>query len=147
MRGFAITIDALTALCLATIIFASILTMIPQASINNYNKKQLSNLGNDILFLMDNLGTLSSYVGQSSSYIQESLGYHLTLLPKTFCGNITVKVYSGNIGPPISFTLNNIYSNQTQNCQKAEEFVRVKRMFINYDNQKFGLAEFDLWLR
>lgn len=147
MKGFAITIDAIIALSLATLMFASILTVIPEASINNYNKKQLSNLGNDILAVMDGTGRLSYYVGQSSSFIQEELGYYLTFLPQTFCGNITLKIYSGNIGPPTSFSLVDSYSNQTQNCAKTNDFVKVKRMFINYENQRYGLTEFDLWLR
>ena len=122
MKGFALTIDALMALSLAFIMFIGILSLIPHASINNYNKKQLSNLGNDILSTMDTSERLSFYV------------------------DITLNIYSGNIGPPASFNLLNTYSNYTQNCEKSNDFVKVKRMFINYNQQRYGLAEFELWL-
>jgi len=94
MRGFALTIDALMALSIASLMFIAILNLIPQASLTSYNTKQLSNLGNDILSVMDTSEKLSSYVGKSSDFIKQDMGYYINLLPKTFCGNLTLKIYT-----------------------------------------------------
>jgi hypothetical protein len=147
MKAFVITIDALMAITIASIMLASILFMIPQASTSNFDKKQLFNLGNDILSVMDTSRRLSYYVGQSAGFVNEDLGFYVGLLPKTFCGNLTVKTYDGSIGPPPSFNLDKTYNNFTQNCEKKNEYIKVKRIFINYENEKYGLAEFELWLR
>ena len=147
MKGFALTVDAMLAVTLALIMFATILTTLSQVSVNNFDRKHLYNIGNDMLLLMDKYKTFVSYVGKSTSFVNRDLGNYVELLPENLCGNLTVVIYDGSVGPPVSFTLDNTYYNITQDCQKVDKFTLSKRSFSEFENQKFGIATFEVWLK
>jgi len=110
----------------------------------------LAGIGYDLLAVLDLSGEFNSYIqlGMSQSEIEQNLGQQLQLLPQRYCGNITVSVYEGDIGPPITFDHGGrVYKNVTSDCEKKQDITKVKRIFINHDPQKFGLVELELWLR
>ena len=146
-KGFALTLDAVMATTVAVAIVIAIINMFPLTSVNYFDKQQLASIGNDFLAVMDLSGKFRSYIGQTSSQINKSLGEELQLLPKTYCGNVTVKIYTGNIGPPITFTLGNTYNNFTSGCIRKQEITKTKRIFVNFDPQRFGYVELELWLK
>jgi len=146
-KGFVLTMDAIMATTIAVVIVIAIVNMLPLASTNYFDKQQLESIGNDFLAVMDLSGKFRSYIGQAASQVNQDLGLQLQILPQTYCGNVTVKIYSGNIGPPTTFTLENSYNNLTAGCIKKQEIIKTKRIFVNFDPQKFGLVEFELWLR
>jgi hypothetical protein len=126
--------------------FTIIVNLIPQAMIEDLESKEMFNLGTDILSVMDINGTLSYYVGKSTNFVNEDMGNYVSLLPQTYCGNMTIRIYSSS-GDPVSFNLQENYKNYTENCNRGNDFTKVKRMFIEYQQEMFGLAEFEVWLR
>jgi len=146
-KGFVLTLDAIMATTIAVAIVITIINMLSLTSVSYFDKQQLESIGNDFLAVMDLSGKFRSYIGQSANQVNQDLGQQLQLLPQTYCGNITVKIYRGNIGPPVTFTLENTYNNFTVGCIRKQEITKTKRIFINFDPQKFGLAELELWLR
>ena len=146
-KGFVLTLDAIIGITIAISISAIVINTFYTGSVNYFDKQQLAGIGYDILAVLDLTEKFSSYMGMSSGEVNRSLGEELQLLPKRYCGNITVSVYTGDIGPPVNFNLENTYNNFTDECVKKQEITKVKRIFVNHDPQKFGLAEIELWLR
>jgi len=146
-KGFALTLDAIMATTVAFAIVIAIINMLPLASTNYFDKQQLESIGNDFLAVMDLSGKFRSYIGQSASQVNLDLGQQLQILPQTYCGNVTVKIYSGSIGPPLAFSLQGTYNNFTSSCTRKQEITKVKRIFVKFDPQRFGLVELELWLK
>jgi len=146
-KGFVLTLDAIIAITIAISISAVIINTFYAGSVNYFDKQQLGGIGYDLLAVLDLTKKFSSYINQPASSVNPDLGYQLSILPQRYCGNITVSVYTGDIGPPVNFDLENTYNNFTDGCIKNQEITKVKRIFINHDPQKFGLVELELWLR
>lgn len=146
-KGFVLTLDAFIAIITAFAISAVIINIIYTGGVSYFDKQQLASIGYDILAVLDLTEKFSSYIGMGGSQVETDLGQQLQLLPQRYCGNITISVYTGDIGPPINFDLENTYSNFTDGCTKNQEITKVKRIFVNHDPQKFGFVELELWLR
>lgn len=146
-KGFVLTLDAFIAIITAVAISAVIINVIYTGAVSYFDKQQLSAIGYDLLAVLDLNEKFSSYIGMSESQAETDLGQQLQLLPQRYCGNITVSIYTGDMGPPVDFTLENAYNNFTDGCTKNQEITKVKRIFINHDPQKFGFVELELWLR
>lgn len=146
-KGFVLTLDAIIAMTVAISISAIIINTVHTSSVNYFDKQQLAGIGYDLLAVLDLSGKFSSYIGMGESQVEKDLGQQLQLLPQRYCGNITVSIYEGDIGPPVTFDSENTFNNFTDECTKKQDVTKVKRIFVNHDPQKFGLVELELWLR
>jgi len=143
-KGFVLTLDAVLAATTALIISAVIVTIIATGGVNYFDRLQLSNTGNDLLAVLDISGKLSGYVGGSEAQVEEDLQDRLLLLPFQYCGNITVNVYKYQSE---EFVLDKDYNAISIGCIKRNETAKVKRIFVNTNKQKYGLAEIEIWLK
>jgi len=146
-KGFVLTLDAFIAIITAVAISAVIINVIYVGGVSYFDKQQLAAIGYDLLAVLDLSKKFSSYIGMGGSQVEIDLGQQLQVLPQRYCGNISVSIYTGDIGPPVDFTLENVYNNLTDGCTKNQEITKVKRIFVNHDPQKFGFVELELWLR
>jgi len=146
-KGFVLTLDAFIAIITAVAMSAVIINIIYTGTVSYFDKQQLGGIGYDLLAVLDLSEKFSSYMGMGESQVETDLGQQLQLLPQRYCGNITVSVYAGDIGPPVNFNLEDAYNNFTDGCTKKQEITKVKRIFVNHDPQKFGFVELELWLR
>lgn len=142
MKAAVFTIDALFAVLLASATFAVI------AQTLNYNspgleKQNIFSAANDLLAVIQNDGTLSSYAGQSVPNINSDLAKKLLLLPQNFCGNLTVSIYKYQSG---GFNLQKTTS-AMRNCVVGNKTVKAKRVFYDSPSQQYGIAAFEVWLK
>ncbi len=150
MKAAVFTIDAMLAFLLASATFAVI------AQTLNYNspgleKQNIFSAANDLLAVMQNDGTLSSYASQSTAAIRADLAKKLLFLPQNFCGNLTISIYkyqSGGLvlGVERDFVLQKT-SSAFRNCEAGKKTVKAKRVFYDSPSQQYGLAEFEVWLK
>jgi len=151
-KGFVLTMDSVLALTTAIIMSATIIGIISTNQRTDYlSTQQMFSISNDFLAVLDLSNKLNSYVGQPANSVNTDLGLQLGFLPKQYCGNITVSIYDGDKGPPISFSLyansNPPYNNISSGCIRKSDFIKVKRIFIDFDTDTFSIAELELWLR
>jgi len=146
-KGFVLTLDAFIAIITAVAMSAVIINLIYTGAVSHFDKQQLAEIGYDLLAVLDLSGKFSSYIGMGESQVETDIGQQLQVLPQRYCGNITVSIYAGDIGPPINFDLEDDYNNFTNGRTKKQEITKVKRIFVNHDPQIFGFVELELWLR
>jgi len=141
-KGFVLTMDAVIATFLGVIITAVIISLLAAGSVNYFDKQQLSSIGYDLLAVLDLSGKLDSYIGGSG--VEADLGTQLQLLPENYCGNITVEIYKFQND---EFELVEDYTNTSSGCIQSGDISRVKRIFANISEQRYGIASIKLWLK
>lgn len=139
-KGFVLTFDATLAV-LTTIIMSSVLiNMLSSGSANYFDKQRIIHLGNDMLSLLEQDGTFKNYTGKSETEVNSDLLKQLQLLPEYYCANISVRIYDVK-----TESFEKTYT--AKSCEEDKELVVVKRIFADYTEQKFGIAEIGLWLK
>jgi len=148
-KGFVLTMDAALALTTALLMIAVIIGITFTSQISYLDEQQLYGIGNDFLAIMDLSKNFSAYISPGGLNPTIDIGQKLDqLLPKNYCGNVTVSIYSISGNPPtIQFDSPTIYRNTSSNCVKTSDLVKLKRIFVSFDPPRFGLAEMELWLR
>ncbi len=144
MKGFVLTADATLAVVAAILLSAVAVTLYNTSSLPSAESSQLFAIGNDMLTVLFKSGKLQAYVSQSPAAVNPQLGQYLQLLPAQYCGNVTVTTYRYSGG---GFTLQDNFNNVTAGCPKTGDLFKSKRVFAEFDEQRFGLAEMEVWLR
>lgn len=129
-------IAAMTALAMASVIAG----MISESSATNFNQQQIASTGNDMLAVMQANETFNNYIGKPVDTVNASLRLQLNILPLSYCGNITLKIYDA-----YSFQLKTTYFANTS-CMPGKSVTNIRRTFASYDSQQFGIAELTLGL-
>ena len=142
MKGAVFTVDALFAVFLAT---ATFLVISQGTSYQSpaLEKQNLFNQANDLLAVMQNDNTLVSYASMSQEQIQPELEEKISLLPKNFCGNLTVSIYKYQSG---IFSLQQKASGLTI-CGAGSQSAKAKRVFYDSPSKQYGIAELEVWLK
>ena len=142
-KGFVFTLDALIALTLAIAIGATAMTALQNYSSTPFAFRHLSAAANDFLSVMEQSGVFNSYVGKSQDFVNGDLRTRLELLPSNYCGDVTLSVYRYSNG----FVLDETYGAVTLGCDTPDQQVNAKRIFLNTDRERYGLAEITVWVR
>ncbi len=169
-KGFVLTLDAVLAAIVALTISALIMGMLAVSDINYYEYQGLTSVGNDLLAILDLTGKFNEYTDKTVAEGNADLKSQLNVLPTHYCANATVRLYDSNGG----FTLYKKFNATKSGCLelgdclqkkgcggggcggKEEEecieevkgdFTKVKRIYVDFDNEKFGLVEVELWLK
>ncbi len=137
MKAFVITLDVFMAVIVAVAMGFVITNML---SLRMDDRLESTAVANDLLSVLHKKGEFNSYIGKSTQEVQAALTENLNLLPQQYCGNFSLTVYNANdFSRRESFNANN--------CAKAGDISKVKRIFSDYNREKFGLAELEVWLR
>ena len=145
MRGFIMSLDALMAAITTIVMLSVVAGILASQSQENFKNEQMFSLAADTLSVMDAIGSLNRYVTLDSTSIQNDMQTYLDLLPAQYCGNVTVRIYSSAGGG--SFNIQNSYQRLTSNCLKTNLTAQTSRVFMNYNPQRFGIADMVVWLR
>lgn len=139
-KGFVLTLDVLFAVAVAMTMSFLILSLFSSASINYFERHQLSSFGNDLLSVLHQEGILNSYIGKTELEANTDLLQQLHVLPVQYCANISVSIFDSG-----DFSKIKLYG--AANCAKHGDITKVKRIFVDYAKGKFGLVEMELWLK
>ncbi len=139
MKGFVLTTDAIMAVIIAFTASFAIVSMLP-AGTARYDVQQLAVAGNDMLSALYHNGTLNGYINMQESAVNSDIANKLAILPKHFCGNMTVTIYDAD-----NFASKSAYGAAT--CAAGKDTFKTRRIFADYDREKFGIAEVELWLK
>lgn len=142
-KGFVFTLDAVIAATVAIVLLMVIFNVLFLNTTNFFNNQQLASVGNDLFAIMEQNGTFHEYVSKSENVIEEDLQNQMQILPPNYCGNITIKFYKYQNG----FIIDKLANEVKTNCVFSNEKTKVKRVFVDYDKERFGLAEMELWLK
>jgi hypothetical protein len=144
-KGFVLTLDAVLAAISALLLSVLIMSTLSATNINYYDHQALSGVGNDLLAIMDLTGIFDTYTDESVGNIEIDLANHLTVLPVNYCGNMTVSIYSYSS----RFQLDKQGSAIKSGCaySKDKDISKVKRLYVDFDDLKYGLSEIELWLK
>lgn len=134
--------DAMIATITAISMIAVISGLISAANVSNLNEQQLAATGHDLLSVMHINGTLNRYIGMPVAQVNASLEQELQLMPASYCGNITVKIYSSTDFSTPTYT----YAAKGA-CSTGSNIMRIKRIFADYNSGQFGVADMTLWLK
>lgn len=130
-KGFVLTFDAAVAASIAIIMSVAVVGII---SAKSYDMRLSYSIAGDLLSSMDAAEELQKYAGYSSQQIQQSMQSALLALPKNLCGNMTANIYDAN-----DFSKVSAYNADT--CQTVAESTNAKRIFADYNKEKFGTIE------
>jgi len=141
MRGFVLSMDAMFAAMTALAMAAVLSSLLSASSVTAFNEQQVSSTGNDLIATLQSSNTLNGYIGQSNLSVNTSLQKKLNMLPPNYCGNISVKVFRAD-----NFLLVDQYG-AVRNCTTGASVVVIKRVFADYNKERFGLVELKLGFR
>jgi len=136
-KGFVLTVDAMAAASVAILMSFVIVGL---ASAKSPDMRLMYSAGGDLLSATDANGEMLKYSGYSAAQMQQSLQNTLQALPKNFCGNLTVTIFNAN-----DFTKSSAYSQSS--CAAGAESSKSKRIFADYNREKFGIAEISVWMK
>lgn len=144
-KGFVLTLDAVLAAIVALIISILIMSMLSISTINYYEKQGLRSVGNDLLAVLDLTDRFDDYTDMSISEANADLLDQLNILPEHYCAKISVRVFHHNSG----FVLDKRFYATKTNCitETEDELTKVRRIYVDFDDQKYGSAEMELWLK
>lgn len=136
-KGFVLTLDAMAAASVAMLMGFVIIGL---ASAKSPDMRLPYSIGGDLLSATDANGEMLKYAGYSAAQMQQSLQSTLQALPKNFCGNLTVAIFDAN-----DFSKSSAYSQSS--CAGGSESYKSRRIFADYNREKFGIAEIGVWMR
>lgn len=144
-KGFVLTLDAMMAAILALIISALIMSTLSASNINYYEYQNLASVGNDLLAILDLTGKLDDYTKMTEAEGSNDLRGQLNVFPDHYCSNITVNLYQYNSG----FQLDKTFSATKTGCTYPENKGKgaARRMYVDFDDERYGLAEMEIWLK
>lgn len=140
-KGIILTSDALLAAFTTAIMLTVIVGLLSVNPPIPFDKQQLESIGNDFLSVLQQDKTLNSYIGDSQA--DSKLLSQLQLLPDQYCANVTLKIYRYQS----DFLIDETHNAVKAGCIKGQELTKVKRIFVDYKKDRFGLAEMELWLK
>lgn len=136
-KGFVLTLDAVIAATLALLMSIAIVNF---TSVKSQDMKLPHSIAEDLLSSMDGKGELLKYPGYASQQIRDSMQEALQVLPESFCGNMTVRIFDAN-----DFDRNDAYSESS--CNSGSEAFKAKRVFADYTREKFGTIELEIRMK
>jgi hypothetical protein len=145
-KGFIFTLDAALASVLALVLLIVILNLTPINTGSNLGKLQLASLGNDFLSVLDQNSTFDSYASGSLDPVTD-LQNHLTILPPNYCANVSIFVYDYSSGNFVLDAQHSANITKTDCTAPTTEPVKVKRIFLSFNPEKYGKAEMVVWLK
>ncbi len=141
MKGYVLTMDAMIAAITAIGMSAMIAGILSSMTLTSFNDQQLAATGQDILSVLHMNGTMNRYIGRPVTEVNASLQNVLRLLPASYCANITVTIYRTS-----DFQQTARYA-ATSNCLQSLSSTSIRRIFADYNSERFGLAEMTLWIK
>ena len=142
-KGFVLTLDAALATIIVLVSGLAVAVLLLSGEQGSLARLNSYTLGSDFLLALDKSGKLSDYVGKPEGVVNDDLKQQLSVLPQQYCGNVTLNVYKEQSG----FVLDKSYGAVSDCAPPRQDFSRVKRIFVNFDKERFGLALIDMWLR
>lgn len=136
-KGFVLAFDAMAAAGVAVLMTLAIVGIV---SAKSPDMRAPYSVAGDLLAATDAKGELQKYAGYSEPQMRQSMQAALQALPKNFCGNMSVTVFDAN-----DFGRSDSYSESS--CAAGSEASKAKRVFADYNREKFGTVELGVWMR
>jgi len=133
-KGFIFTLDALFAVSVLAV-FLAVISFELNVPKQTY---WLPELGDTFMTSLDKSGVLYGTYLQNPTDAQNTLTYYLNTLPANTNAKITIRIYTQGTGEtfngPTTIEASKGIINPSQET-------RIKRVFCNVTNKKFGIAE------